>query len=585
MLQGLSHAARDARSWPFEQARLLLDRIARLRLTDAERDLAAALFAQGKFAEAVTALPALAKPVIFQCGYGASGLPHLGTFGEATRPTIVRNAFKALTEDTIPTQLIVFSDDMDGLRKIPDNVPNREMLEEDRDRPVTSVRDPFGEYESFGAHNNARLRAFLDGFGFDYTFMSSTETYRSGRLDEVLLRILQRFDAIQAIMLPTLGEERRATYSPFLPISPKTGRVLQAPTLERHVDRGTIVFADEDGTLTEVPVTGGHVKLQWRPDWAARWTALEVDFEASGKDLVDSVRVSNRIVKALGGEPPEAFHYELFMDEQNQKISKSKGNGLTMEEWLRYGAPESLAYYNYQSPKSAKRLYFDVIPKATDEYLQQLDAFNKARAEGANGPAIDNPAWHVHRGEPPEKGSPVTFSLLLNLVSAADASTKEILWGFIRNYIPGATPQSEPLLDRLSDYAINYYEDFVKPSKAFRAPSDQERAAMTDLAARFRALPAGADAETIQNEVFEAGKAAGFEPLRAWFQALRGAPGPEPGPPLRLLRRDLRRRPDRGPDRAGAGGRAASGLASRLNSRRVISTPSAHPGERRDERC
>jgi lysyl-tRNA synthetase class 1 len=392
------------------------------------------------------------------------------------------------------------------------------MLEEDRDKPVTKVRDPFGEHESFGAHNNARLRAFLDGFGFDYTFMSSTDCYASGRFDAVLLRVLERFEKVQAIMLPTLGEERRATYSPFLPISPKSGKVLQAPTLERNVEKGTITFADEDGTLTEVPVTGGHVKLQWRPDWAARWTALEVDFEASGKDLVDSVRVSNRVCQALGGTPPEAFHFELFMDENNQKISKSKGNGLTMEEWLRYGTPESLTYYMYQSPKSAKRLYFDVIPKATDEYLQQLDALMRLRAEGQ--PGFDNPAWHVHGGAPPEKGSPVSFSLLLNLVSAADASTKDLLWAFIARYLPGATPESEPLLDKLAGYAIHYYEDFVKPAKRFRAPDERERAAMQALVGKLRALPAGADAETIQNQVFEVGKDAGFEPLRLWFAAL-----------------------------------------------------------------
>ncbi|UTP39848.1 lysine--tRNA ligase [Phenylobacterium sp. LH3H17] len=519
-LHGLSHQARDAKSWPFEQARLLLDRILRLRLTDGERDLAASLIGEGKAAEAVATFPALLKPVVFETGYGPSGLPHLGTFGEVARTTMVRVAFRALTDDAIPTRLIAFSDDMDGLRKIPPNVPNGDELALDLDKPLTVVRDPFGTHASFGAHNNARLCAFLDGFGFDYEFVSSTDCYRGGRFDPTLLTALERFDAIQKIMLPSLGEERRATYSPFLPISPRTGKVLQVPTLERNLERGAIVFRDEDGEQVEVPVTGGGVKMQWRPDWALRWTALEVDYEMSGKDLIDSVRLSNQVCKVLGGTPPAGFNYELFMDENNQKISKTKGNGLTMEEWLRYGAPESLAYYMYQSPKSAKRLYFDVIPKATDEYLQQLDAYNRARAEGANGPAIDNPAWHVHHGAPPEKGSPVSFSLLLNLVSAADASTKEILWGFIRNYIPGATPESEPLLDRLSDFAINYYEDFVKPSKRFREPDAKERAAMADLVARFKALPVGADAEAIQNEVFEAGKAAGFEPLRGWFQAL-----------------------------------------------------------------
>jgi lysyl-tRNA synthetase class 1 len=520
MFQGLSHTARDAKAWPFEQARALLDRVLRVRLSDAERDLAATLIVAGKADEAVATLPELQRAVVLETGYGPSGLPHMGTFGEVARTTMVRMAFRALTDDAVPTRLISFSDDMDGLRKVPPGLPNAHLLEANLDRPLTVVPDPFGEHKSFGHHNNARLRAFLDGFGFDYEFVSATDCYRSGRFDETLLKALQRFDAIQKIMLPSLGEERRATYSPFLPVSPRTGKVLQVPTLETHPERGTIVFRDEDGTHTEVPVTGGAVKMQWRPDWAMRWTALGVDYEMSGKDLIDSVRLSNQVCKVLGGVPPEGFNYELFMDENNQKISKTKGNGLTMEEWLRYGAPESLAYYMFQSPRSAKRLFFDVIPKATDEYLQQLDAYNRKQAEGGDAPDLNNPAWHVHAGSPPEKGSPVSFSLMLNLVSAANASDKAILWGFLSRYLPGATPATEPLLDRLADYAMNYYEDFVRPSKTFRAPDGRDRAALAALAEKLRALPADADAETIQNVVFEVGKDAGYEPLRAWFGTL-----------------------------------------------------------------
>jgi lysyl-tRNA synthetase class 1 len=518
MFEGLSPLAREARSWPFEQARATIARVLRVRLPDrADQDAAKALIDAGKTDEAVKAYPALAKAVIFETGYGPSGLPHLGTFGEVARTTMVRQAFRALVDDHIPTRLIAFSDDMDGLRKVPDNIENKQPLIEDLGKPLTVVRDPFGTHDSFGAHNNARLRAFLDGFGFEYEFVSSTECYKSGLFDATLLTALERFDAIQKVMLPTLGEERRATYSPFLPVSPTTGKVLQVPTLERNVEKGTIVFEDEDGSRVEVPVTGGHVKMQWKPDWAMRWTALGVDYEMSGKDLIDSVKASGAICKALGGVPPEGFNYELFLDENNQKISKSKGNGLSMEDWLRYGAPESLSYYMFQSPKSAKKLYFDVIPKATDEYLQQLDAYQ--RQEPAK--QLDNPVWHIHSGRPPQHGSPVSFSLMLNLVSAADASTKEILWGFLSRYIPGASPETQPLLDRLAGYAINYYEDFVKPTKTFRAPTDQERAAMLDLLAKLKAMPADApDAELIQNEVFEVGKTHGFDPLRAWFQAL-----------------------------------------------------------------
>ncbi|PHR60125.1 MAG: lysine--tRNA ligase [Robiginitomaculum sp.] len=488
------------KAWPFEQARAIVKRLMILEK-------------RGTPHPATTGDGA----VIFQTGYGPSGLPHIGTFGEVARTSMVRQAFNALTHNKYKTQLIAFSDDMDGFRKVPTNLPNQDMLAEYLGKPLTDVPDPFGTHESFAAHNNAKLCEFLDGFGFEYDFISSTEKYRSGGFDETLLIMLARFDKVMDIMLPTLGEERRASYSPFLPISPTTGRVLQVPTLERNVEKGTIVFEDEDGTKIETSVTGGRVKIQWKPDWALRWVGLGVDYEMAGKDLIDSTKISSKICRALGGNPPEGFNYELFNDETGQKISKSKGNGIAVEEWLKYGLPESLSLFNYVKPKTAKRLFFDVIPKATDEYFQHLAAYH-GQDEAAR---ISNPVWYVHNGKPPQDSPPVTYALLLNLVSAANASNKDILWGFIENYADGANPTDNPVLDNLCEYAVRYYHDFVKPTKQYRAPTDKERAAIQDLRDRFAALdPTTKDASELQTLVFSVGKDHEFENLRDWFKAL-----------------------------------------------------------------
>jgi lysyl-tRNA synthetase, class I len=490
----LAAAMQSARAWPFEEARRLIKRL--------------------------DTLPGGgSKTVVFETGYGPSGLPHVGTFGEVARTSMVRHAFEVLTQGRHKTTLLCFSDDMDGLRKVPDNVPNREMLAAHIGKPLSAVPDPFGNaYPSFAAHNNARLRRFLDRFGFAYEFLSATDCYKAGMFDASLLRMLEAYDEVMDIILPTLGPERRATYSPFLPISPTSGKVLQVPMVERNPKKGTVVYVDPDrGDMVETAVTGGRVKCQWKADWALRWTALEVDYEMCGKDLIESVSLSSRICRALGGRPPENFIYELFLDEAGGKISKSKGNGLTVDEWLTYASPESLALYMYQKPKAAKKLYFDVIPKTVDEYLVHLAKY-PAEAPKAK---LDNPVWHIHAGAPPHADLPISFALLLNLVSVSNAEDKATLWGFIRKYAPQATPEQHPLLDHLVGYALCYYHDFVKPAKTYRLPTEPERKALTALADALGRVQPGASGEELQTIVYEAGKTHGFaDDLRAWFAAL-----------------------------------------------------------------
>jgi len=404
------------------------------------------------------------------------------------------------------------------LRKVPDNLPQGEMLAANLGKPLTSIPDPFGTHESFGHHMNARLRAFLDTFGFRYEFYSSTATYKSGRFDEALLKILASYDKVMAVMLPTLGEERQETYSPFLPVSPRSGKVLLAKVVSHDVAKGTITYVEEDGSQETVPVTGGHCKLQWKPDMGMRWAALGVDYEMYGKDHLTSAKLYDAICRIAGGTPPEQYMFELFLDDQGQKISKSKGNGITIEQWLSYGSPESLALFMYQKPRTAKRLYFDVIPKAVDEYIAYLESYHSN--ETTEEQRLENPVWHIHGGKVPDERYPASFALLLNLVSASNAHNRDVLWGFIRAYAPGASPEDNPGLEKLVGFALRYYEDFVKPAKVFRAPTDKERAALEDLAARLEAMGDERNPKTVQDVVYEVGKAHGFEPLRAWFAAL-----------------------------------------------------------------
>ena len=488
----LRELAEQSHAWPFEEARKIVARLRRHPKDEA----------------------------IFETGYGPSGLPHIGTFGEVARTSMVRHAFRVLTGDKIKTRLIAFSDDMDGLRKVPDNIPNKEMVAQHLGKPLTQVPDPFGTYPSFAEHNNARLRAFLDHFGFDYEFVSSTACYKSGRFDSALLNVLRHFDEVMAVMLPSLREERAETYSPFLPISPRTGIVLQVAVVAHDAEAGTITYEDPDsGERVTTPVTGGRCKLQWKPDWAMRWVALGVDYEMAGKDLIDSVKLSGQICGVLGGTPPEGFNYELFLDEHGQKISKSKGNGLTIEEWLRYASPESLSLFMYREPKAAKRLHFDVIPRHADEYMQFLDAYERQGAKER----LSNPVWHIHNGAPPKADNPVPFAMLLSLVTASNAENADTLWGFIGRYRPGVTKESHPHLAALVEYAIHYFHDFVLPAKKFREPGASERAALSDLRDALSQLPHEASAEDLQNVVYEVGRREPF--LDQKKKAKDGKPG------------------------------------------------------------
>ena len=478
----------NSKSWPFQEARKLLERC------------------RGE-------VPPKGF-VLFETGYGPSGLPHIGTFGEVMRTSMVKRAFEELSD--IPTKLICFSDDMDGLRKVPDNIPNADMLQSDINLPLSRVRDPFGEFSSFAEYNNTKLRQFLDRFNFSYDFASSTEYYRSGVFDELLLKILHAYPKIMEIMLPSLGKERQSTYSPFMPISKKTGHVLQVATEEINLSKGTLIYKEPDGEKVETEVTGGSVKLQWKPDWAMRWCALGVDYEMHGKDLIPSAELGKRLCAELGYNSPEFYNYELFLDENGQKISKSKGNGLSMDEWLKYSEPSSLGFFMFQKPKTAKRLFFDIVPKTVDEYHRHLKAFPNQSVEDK----YDNPVWHVHQGKPPFSDLEISFSMLLNLVSASGASNRTTLWGFIEKYASGLDSVKNPGLDKAVGYAVLYFKDFVAPRKTFRLPNSMEEKALCQLRDELLVFKGAENAEELQTIVYSVGVNNNFDPLKNWFRAI-----------------------------------------------------------------
>ena len=467
--------------------------------------------------------------ILLETGYGPSGLPHIGTFGEVVRTTMVRNAFKSLID--CPTKLITFSDDMDGLRKVPDNVPNREMLSEHIGKPLTSIPDPFEKYESFGHHNNAKLRSFLDEFEFDYDFVSSTEKYKSGFFDKTIIEILQNYEKILEIILPTLRTERKATYSPFLPISKNSGNVLQVQIDEYRPKDNTIVYTEpKDQKKVEVLVTGGNCKLQWKVDWAMRWMALGVDYEMCGKDLTESVDLASKICKSIGKKAPVNLIYEMFLDEKGEKISKSIGNGISVDEWLRYASPESLSLYMFQKPKSAKKLFFDVIPKTVDEYISHYNNYEKLETIKK----IDSPIWHIHSGNPKKFKSDITFNSLTNLVSICNTDDKDIIWSFINQYDSKLSPLSNPEFDKLIDYAINYYNDFVLPNKKYLKIDNKNKIVFEDILDILKSdINNDNSSEEIQTLLYEVGKRHKFSNLNDFFKLVyQVLLGQEQGPRL-----------------------------------------------------
>ncbi len=505
-------------AWPYREAREILDHLERAEKRD------------GKSKD---------KPVLFETGFGPSGLPHVGTFSEVARTNWVRRAFAQLSDR--PTRLLAFSDDMDGLRKVPDNIPNADMVQQHLGKPLCDIPDPFGEEESFSGYMNAKLRSFLDSFGFDYEFISSKDKYRSGEFNSGLLRILECYDEVRNVIVPTLRKPSREDWSPFFPVCENCGKVNNTRVTDTHPEDGTISYVCDQsfrgsqacGHESTVPVTDGHVKVGWKVDWALRWYVLGVDYEMYGKDLIDSAALSAEIVRVLGGEPPAGMFYEMFLDENGAKISKSKGTGLSIDEWMQYGPLESLSWFIFKRPEKAKKLFFEVIPRSTDQYLEALSEYGQTDDQTA---LLDNPihfieADRIDAGEDVDYGCGISYSVLLNLVSVLNTDDKDMIWDYLRRYDENVDDDAE-ILEGLIERALNYYRDYVLPTKEYQAPDDEEILVGVNQLREFLANYDGDDPEEIQSATYRAGKDNDIK-LGKWFKAMyRMLLGQDRGPRL-----------------------------------------------------
>jgi lysyl-tRNA synthetase class 1 len=489
----------------------------------------------------------LPDPIVFETGFGPSGLPHIGTFAEVARTVFVKNAFEHLTGR--PAVIYAFCDDMDGLRRVPKNLPNQDRLAEHLGKPLSAIPDPFGCCESYSDHMENELVKLLNHYKFDYQLKSSTREYKSGVFNPGLHLILENAEPIKQIIIPTLKEENRENWSPFFPVCANCGRIYTTRVTGYFPEQDTISyecvesFGDEFkvqgcGHKQETSILDGAVKVGWKVDWALRWFSYQVTYEMYGKDLIDSALQSGRIKRLLGGWPPEGMTYEMFLSEEGKKISKSIGEGLSIDTWLKYAPIESLLYYLFQNPRKQRRLYFDIIPKNVDEYLAELVRYPGLSEKDKS----DSVLWQIERSghDVPVYTSGINFSLINNLISGMGSDNKNLLLDYLKRYDPKVSENKKTVSDLL-DSGLNYFRNFIEPQKKYRKPTREEAEILKELKSRLDQYK-GEDEDEIQAMVFDVARDKGIEPpdlFKTIYQVLLGQDrGPRFGTFTKLIGKD-----------------------------------------------